>query len=171
MVEDTHTDAKFDRQGYLASLIPALLFIYLVSLIPKVLHGDPLQASLSWVPGLGVEFSFLVDGLSLLFGLIITLVGAVVMLYAGSYLSGSSQLRRLYGYILIFMTAMLGVVFSRNLITLFVFWELTSISSFLLIGFYHEKEASRKAALQALVVTGGGGLLLLLGILLRWIRD
>jgi multicomponent Na+:H+ antiporter subunit A len=108
----------------------------------------------------------MVDGLSLIFGLIITLIGALVVLYTGSYLAGNPQLKRFYVYILLFMTAMLGVVFSRNLITLFVFWELTSISSFLLIGFYHEKEASRKAALQALLVTGGGGLVFLVGILI-----
>ncbi len=152
--------------GYVVALIPAFIALYFVTLIPGVMHGEVLTASVSWVPSLGVSFSLMVDGLSLLFGLIITCIGTLIMLYAGAYLAGYAAIKRFYLFIVLFMFAMLGVVFSRNLITLFVFWELTSISSFLLIGFYHEKEASRKAALQALLVTGGGGLLLLIGFLL-----
>ena len=78
---------------------------------------------------MGVDFSLNVDGLSLLFGLIITMVGFLVVLYAGAYLAGNRELKQFYAYILVFMFAMLGVVFSQNLLTLFVFWELTSISS------------------------------------------
>ena len=164
MDKETQASSKYDRLGYLVALIPGLLAIYLITLIPMIMRGEHLTVTYPWVPSLGVEFSFLVDGLSLVFGLIITIIGALVILYAGSYLAGHPQLKRFYIFILLFMVAMLGVVFSQNLITLFVFWELTSISSFLLIGFYHEKKSSRKAALQALLVTGGGGLLLLVGI-------
>jgi multicomponent Na+:H+ antiporter subunit A len=166
MAKDAQTSSKFDPFGYGVTLIPAGIFSLLLLLLPRVTSGNTITIAFPWVPSLGVEFSLLVDGLSLLFGLIITMVGTLVVLYAGAYLAGNNQLKRFYFYILFFMFAMLGVVFSQNLITLFVFWELTSISSYLLIGFYHEKEASRKAALQALLVTGGGGLLLLLGILL-----
>jgi len=166
MAKNIQINAKYDRLGYGVALIPAALFVFLLVLAPEIVSGNTLSLSFPWVPSLGVEFSLYVDGLSLVFGLIITLIGALVVLYAGAYLAGNEQIKRFYLYILIFMLAMLGVVFSRNLITLFVFWELTSISSYLLIGFYHEKEASRKAALQALLVTAGGGLLLLVGILL-----
>jgi multicomponent Na+:H+ antiporter subunit A len=166
MAKDIQINARHDRLGYGVALIPAALFVFLLVLTPEIVSGNTLSLSFPWVPSLGVEFSLFVDGLSLIFGLIITLIGALVVLYAGAYLAGNKQIKRFYLYILIFMLAMLGVVFSRNLITMFVFWELTSISSYLLIGFYHEKEASRKAALQALLVTAGGGLLLLVGILL-----
>jgi multicomponent Na+:H+ antiporter subunit A len=166
MVKESNGNSKYDRLGYVVTIIPGLLVIYLITLIPTIIQGEPLTVTIPWVPSLGVSLSLMVDGLSLIFGLIITVIGALVVLYAGSYLAGNPQLKRFYVYILLFMTAMLGVVFSRNLITLFVFWELTSISSFLLIGFYHEKEASRKAALQALLVTGGGGLVFLVGILI-----
>lgn len=166
MAKDTQAGSKYDRFGYGVALIPAALFILLLTWMPQIASGENLSVSFPWVPSLGIEFSLHVDGLSLIFGLIITLIGILVVLYAGAYLAGNSQLKRFYFYTLFFMLAMLGVVFSRNLITLFIFWELTSISSYLLIGFYHEKEASRKAALQALIVTGGGGLLLLVGILL-----
>ena len=166
MAKDAQANSKFDRIGYGIAVIPAALFIWLLTFIPTIVSGNKIAVSYSWFPSMGVEFSLNVDGLSLLFGLIITMVGFLVVLYAGSYLAGNREIKQFYTYIVVFMFAMLGVVFSQNLITLFIFWELTSISSYLLIGFYHEKEASRKAALQALIVTGGGGLLLLVGILL-----
>ena len=144
MVDESNRNSKYDRLGYVVTIIPGLLVIYLITLIPTTIQGEPLTFTIPWVPSLAVSLSFMIDGLSLIFGLIITLIGALVVLYTGSYLAENPQLKRFYVYILLFMTAMLGVVFSRNLITLFVFWELTSISSFLLIGFYHEKEAARQ---------------------------
>ena len=159
-------NSKFDRLGLVASILPAAFFVFLLTQLGPVLRGETLLFSLPWMPSLGIGIDLWVDGLSLLFGLVITLVGALVMLYAGAYLVGYPQLKRFYLIITLFMFAMLGVVFSRNLITLFVFWELTSLTSYLLIGFYHEKEDSRKAALQALLVTGSGGLLLLIGFIL-----
>ncbi len=122
--------------------------------------------SIPWAPGLGISLSFLVDGLSMLFLLVITAVGTFVVLYAGGYLHGSKSLGRFLMFLFGFMAAMLGVVSADNLILLFVFWELTSISSFLLIGYYHEDEKSRKCALQALLVTGAGGLAMLAGFVL-----
>ena len=119
-----------------------------------------------WSPSLGIRFSFFLDGLSLLFAILISTVGAVVLIYSGGYLVGHPELGRFYAYLLMFMGSMLGLVLADNLITLFVFWELTSLSSYLLIGFDHNREPARAAALQALLVTGAGGLALLAGFLL-----
>lgn len=126
----------------------------------------PSTFSIPWAPGLGISLGFFVDGLSTLFLLIITAVGTFVVLYAGGYLHGKAGLGRFYMSLFGFMAAMLGVVSADNLILLFVFWELTSITSFLLIGYYHEDEKSRKCALQALLVTGAGGLAMLAGFIL-----
>ncbi|MCH8508016.1 MAG: DUF4040 domain-containing protein [Phycisphaerales bacterium] len=106
------------------------------------------------------------DGLSLMFALLVTGVGALVVAYAGGYLAGHHHLGRFYGYLIAFMASMLGLVVSDNLIAIFIFWELTSVTSFLLIGFGHDRAAARTAALQAMIVTGLGGLALLAGLLL-----
>ena len=122
---------------------------------------------LSWAPSLGLSLSFNLDGLGLLFALLITAIGALVVLYASRYLEGHAQAGRFYASLFAFMGAMLGVALSDNVLTLFVFWELTGFTSFLLIGFEHERDEARTAALQALIVTGGGGLALLAaGVLL-----
>lgn len=110
---------------------------------------------------------FKLDGLSLLFGLMITGIGTLVFFYTSYYLKGDKYLDRFYGYLTMFMAAMLGLVLSDNLICLFIFWELTSISSFFLIGYKNEDDSSRKSALTALGVTGFGGLVLLAGLI--WI--
>jgi multicomponent Na+:H+ antiporter subunit A len=128
--------------------------------------GEARTVAFTWVPGFGVQWAFQLDGLAAIFVLLIAGIGALVVIYAGGYLSGDRRCGLFFAYLLAFMGAMLGVVLSDDLITLFVFWELTSFSSFLLIGYYHEKEDSRDAALQALLVTSGGGLALLAGLLL-----
>ncbi|MBC6952334.1 hypothetical protein DWB58_30860, partial [candidate division KSB1 bacterium] len=152
--------------GWVLAILPASVMIYLLGLTGRVAAGESAILSFNWVPSLAVNFSFLVDGLSLLFALLITGIGALILVYASGYLAGHALLGRFYFYLLLFMAAMLGVVLADNLITLFVFWELTSLSSYLLIGFDHHREEARKAALQALLVTGGGGLALLAGLLL-----
>jgi multicomponent Na+:H+ antiporter subunit A len=113
-----------------------------------------------------VELAFRLDGLSLLFALLITGIGTLIVLYAGAYLSDHHHLGRFHAYLLGFMAAMLGLVLADDLIAMFVFWELTSVTSFLLIAFQHDKQESRRAALQALLITGGGGLALLAGLIL-----
>jgi multicomponent Na+:H+ antiporter subunit A len=128
--------------------------------------GEEIAVAWTWVPSLGVSFSFYVDGLSLLMALLVSGIGALIVLYAGAYLAGDVQLPRFYLFVTFFMLAMLGVVAAGNLLTLFLFWELTSVSSYLLIGYKHQKAEARNAALQALLVTGGGGLALLAGLLL-----
>jgi multicomponent Na+:H+ antiporter subunit A len=121
---------------------------------------------LPWIPDLGIALAFRFDGLSATFGLLICGIGALVLLYAGSYMRTDPRLGRLCGLLLLFLGAMLGVVFSDDVFVLFVFWELTSIASYLLIGFKHDKQEARDAARQALLVTGAGGLALLAGLVL-----
>ncbi len=152
--------------GWLLALLPAGLFVYFASYLATIAAGAPMTIARPWAPSLGVNLAFALDGLSLLFALVITGIGALVIIYAGAYLSGHEQLGRLYAYLLLFMASMLGLALADNALTMFVFWELTSISSYLLIGFDHERPAARAAALQALLVTGGGGLAMLAGLVL-----
>ena len=152
--------------GWLIALLPLAQFIYLTSFIRPIAAGQRFVFSLSWAPSLGINLSFHLDGLALLFAMMISGIGALIIIYAGGYLAEHHHLGRFYAYLLIFMGSMLGLVLADNVITLFVFWELTSISSYLLIGFDHERPAARAAALQALLVTGGGGLALMAGLLL-----
>lgn len=154
------------KTGPVLAVVPLGLGLYLLAGAPAVLGGLTPTQALSWVPSLGTELALRLDGLGLLMGLLITGVGALVVVYAGRYLAGEPQLGRFYLYLLAFMAAMLGVALADDLLTLFVFWELTSLSSYLLIGFKHEDEASRRSALTALLVTGGGGLALLAGLVL-----
>jgi multicomponent Na+:H+ antiporter subunit A len=152
--------------GWLIALLPLSLTAYFATLVPQVAAGQTLTVSYPWAPSLGVSLSFAVDGLSLLFALLISGIGTLVIIYAGGYLAGHAQLGRFYTYILMFMAAMLGLVLANNLITLYVFWELTTVSSYLLIGFKHDSEKARKAAQQSLLVTGAGGLALLPGLIM-----
>ncbi|MCG8341617.1 MAG: putative monovalent cation/H+ antiporter subunit A [Chlorobiales bacterium] len=154
--------------GWVAVTFPLFMFFGFLSRYPQIAAGEVIRESMPWVPSLGINFSFLLDGLSLSFVLIITLIGAAVFLYAGAYMKAYAQSGRFYIYIGIFMTSMLGLVLSDNMLLMFMFWELTGISSFLLIGFNHHKESARKSALQALLVTGGGGLAMLAGIILLY---
>ncbi len=154
------------RAGLLASLLPAGLFGYLCSSFGDLAAGEVWTETYAWAPSLGLELSFRLDGLSLLFGLLITGVGTLVFIYTSAYMKGDALLDRFYGYLSMFMAAMLGLVFSDNVISLFVFWELTSITSFFLIGYKHHDPASRRSALLALGITGLGGMLLLAGLLM-----
>jgi multicomponent Na+:H+ antiporter subunit A len=153
--------------GWVMSLIPLFIFASFLLHVAPVAEGELLIAQLAWVPSLGVELSFRLDGFALLFALLISGIGTLVVIYAGAYFAEkpSAEIGRFLTLIMLFMTAMLGTVLSDNLIVMFVFWELTSLASFLLIGFDGHKEAARKSALQSLIVTGGGGLALFAGIL------
>jgi multicomponent Na+:H+ antiporter subunit A len=152
--------------GWLLALPPFGLTLYFTSFLPAIASGQVFIFAYNWAPSLGIAFSFLLDGFSLLFAILISAVGALIIIYSNGYLADHPQVGRFYLYILMFMGSMLGLVLADNLITLFLFWELTSISSYLLIGFDHEREEARAAALQALLVTSGGGLALLAGFLL-----
>ncbi|MFT2009437.1 putative monovalent cation/H+ antiporter subunit A [Pontibacter sp. 13R65] len=148
------------------ALYPLSAFVYFLTLLPQVLAGETVTAIYLWAPSLNINLHFYLDGLSLFFALLVTGFGTLIMTYAGGYLKGDNLLGRFYLYLTLFMVAMTGVVLSGNIFCLFVFWELTSLSSYLLIGYKHAKEESRKSALQALLVTGGGGLALMAGLLL-----
>ena len=137
-------------------------------LAPLVAEGGIATGAVAWAPSIGVEFSWRIDGLSLTFALLISGIGTLIVLYSGAYLAGHERQGRFFAFILMFMGAMQGLVLADGFVTLFVFWEATSITSFLLIGFDNHREAARRAAFQALVVTGMGGLSLLAGLLVIW---
>jgi multicomponent Na+:H+ antiporter subunit A len=152
---------RHPRSARLLALWPAALtVIFLLQFRSVTAHGNRL-VELAWAPSLALTLSFSVDALGLLFALLITGIGALVVLYASSYLEGHPQAGRFYASLFAFMGAMLGIALSDNILALFVFWELTGFTSFLLIGFDHERAEARSAAIQALIVTGGGGLALL----------
>ncbi|MEW5421439.1 putative monovalent cation/H+ antiporter subunit A [Amorphus sp. 3PC139-8] len=157
------------RAGWILAIVPALLFVHFAQMVPAIADGSVLRAGIDWIPSLSIRYSIRLDGLSLLFALLITGIGTFIVIYSGGYLKGHPNQGRFFSFILLFMGAMLGLVIADDLMSLFVFWELTSITSFLLIGFDHTRSASRRAALQALVITGGGGLALLAGFLLLMI--
>jgi multicomponent K+:H+ antiporter subunit A len=141
----------------LAAALPALL---------EVFRGGTVVQVWRWLPALGFNPGLRMDGLGALFTLLILGIGLLVILYARYYLSERDSMGRLYGLLLLFMGSMLGVVLAEHLLLLLVFWELTSLSSFLLIGYWHQRGDARQGARMALVVTGGGGLALLAGFLL-----
>jgi multicomponent K+:H+ antiporter subunit A len=137
-----------------------------LSLAQPLFEGEVLRWSLPWLPALGLDLGFRVDGLAWLFALLIGGIGALVVLYAAWYLDPKDPARRFFVFLLLFMGAMLGLVLADNLLLLVVFWELTSLASFLLIGYWHRREDAREGARMALAVTGAGGLALLAGVLL-----
>src|SRR5690625_2283753 len=145
------------RTSFVLALFPALLALWFLSQAPAVIAGETLYFQLDWVPSLGMSLSFYIDGLALLFALLITVIGTFVLIYACGYLKGHQDLVRFHIVILAFMVSMLGLVLADGLLTLFVFWELTSITSYLLIGFSHQDIEARNAARQGLFVTFGGG--------------
>lgn len=144
------------------ALLPLLILIFLW------LEYQPLGSrwTYDWVPSLGINLTFNLDGLSFLFAALISGVGVLIQTYAWSYMKGTKSRFLFHLYLTLFMLAMLGVVLSDNILLLFVFWELTTITSYLLIGFNHENSKSRKNALQSLIVTGSGGLALLAGLIM-----
>ncbi|MCY1664222.1 putative monovalent cation/H+ antiporter subunit A [Rhizobium sp. SL86] len=154
--------------AWLLALAPAFSFVYFAGSLPEIAAGEVVTGGYAWVPSLNLSFSWFIDGLSLTFALLITGIGTLIVLYAGGYMKGHPQQGRFFSFILLFMGAMLGLVLSDSFLMLFVYWELTSITSFLLIGFDHQREAARRSALQALVITGGGGLFLLAGLIFLW---
>jgi NADH:ubiquinone oxidoreductase subunit 5 (subunit L)/multisubunit Na+/H+ antiporter MnhA subunit/multisubunit Na+/H+ antiporter MnhB subunit len=156
-----------DRTGWLALIAPLGSVLLLLQLALNLPAGDRIVVELPWIPTLGLNLTFVIDGLSLFFGLVVSGVGALVVYYARFYLDNHyAHHGRFYAYLLLFMGAMLGTVFSGNLLLLFVFWELTGVSSFLLIGFLHDKAESRDGARMALVVTSGSALAMLAGVVL-----
>ena len=147
-------------------LVPTGIFAYYLGYLPNIVEGSSVIQQIKWVPSLGVNFDLRLDGLSMLFMLLITGIGAGIFFYARTYLKGHPYFDRFFGYLFLFMTAMMGLVLSDNMLLFFIFWELTSISSFFLIGFNNDQADSRKSAMTALTITGMGGFFLLAGLIL-----
>lgn len=148
------------------TIFPFLLFLYFGYFLVNLQWESTLLFQFKWIPALGINLDFKLDGLSVLFALMITGIGTLIYFYSSEYLKKSSYLNRFYCYLTLFMGSMLGLVLSDNLMTVFMFWELTSITSFFLIGFNNEEENSRKSAMTAFAITGLGGFFLLAGFLL-----
>jgi multicomponent Na+:H+ antiporter subunit A len=152
--------------GWLMASLPFALTIYFLPRVRVVAAGTTFYEGWPWLPELHIGLTFFLDGLSLLFVLLICGVGTLIMIYSGKYLGGHRRLGQFFLLLNLFMASMLGLVTAANLITFFVFWELTSLTSFFLIGFEDQREKAPSSALQALLVTGLGGLALLAGLLL-----
>lgn len=156
--------------GWFVLTLPVLLFIYFLSFISITSSQQTVIKSFAWIPTLGINFTVKVDGLALLFALLISGIGSLVVLYSIYYLNkDKEQLNNFYVYLLLFMGAMLGVVLSDNLIVLYTFWEFTSFSSFLLIGYWYKREKSRYGAQKSMLITVFGGLSMLGGIILLYL--
>ncbi len=151
--------------AWAAGLITAAALGLLVSAAPAVFEGQVLLGFAEWVPAIGLNIGLRLDGLALLFAGLITGIGLLIVLYGAYYLHREDPAGKFYSLLMLFMAAMLGIALSDNLLLLVVFWELTSISSFLLVGYWGHKEEARQGARTALAVTGGGGLALLAGVI------
>ncbi|HSO18953.1 MAG TPA: hydrogen gas-evolving membrane-bound hydrogenase subunit E, partial [Desulfosarcina sp.] len=162
----SHHNSGCSRIGLVSAGLPLLLFAGLCTIWPRIVDGAVYSLEWSWMPSLDVMLQFRIDGLSLLFSLIVTGSGLLVTLFAASYMAGHPHTPRFFVFLQAFTLSMLGIVTADNLLLMFVFWECTTIFSYLLIGFDHENAATRDSAKQAILVTGAGGLVLLVGILL-----
>ncbi|MGO1121027.1 monovalent cation/H+ antiporter subunit A [Rhodovibrionaceae bacterium A322] len=156
------------RNACAGSVGSATLFALIMLLIeaPAVMRGEVLRYDINWMPNLGLNVSFMLDGLGLLFALMILGIGLLIILYARFYLSRTDPMGQFYTYLMLFQGAMLGIVLSNNVLLLLIFWELTSLSSFLLIGYWKHTPEGRQGARMALAVTGMGGLAMIGGMLI-----
>jgi multicomponent K+:H+ antiporter subunit A len=152
--------------AWLAAVFPIVGVLIALQYGPAIFAGEVPSWSVDWVPALGLRFGFRMDGLAWVFALLILGIGALVVLYAAYYLHEDDPPARFFQFLLLFMGAMLGIVLADNLVLLVVFWEATSLSSFLLIGYWSGRKDAREGARMALAVTGAGGLALLGGVLL-----
>ncbi|NYT61837.1 monovalent cation/H+ antiporter subunit A [Alcaligenaceae bacterium] len=148
--------------GFVAVTCAVLAFLQ----FPHVADGQVVKTVIPWMPSLGVNFTLRMDGYAWLFSMIITIMGALIVLYARYYLSPQDPVPRFFAFFQAFMGSMLGVVLSGNLIQLVVFWEMTSLSSFMLIAYWHHRLDARRGARMSLIITGAGGLCLLAGMLM-----
>ncbi|MGM0623330.1 MAG: monovalent cation/H+ antiporter subunit A, partial [Campylobacterota bacterium] len=152
--------------AWAAGITTIIAIIILSSIAYHPFNDNTLIQSWSWIPSVGLEFAFRLDGLALLFAYLILCIGLLVIIYARYYLSSNDCMGRFYAYLLLFMGSMLGIVLSENIIQMAIFWELTSLSSFLLISYWQHKKEGRDGAKMALAITGAGGLALLAGVIM-----
>ncbi|NIJ16294.1 monovalent cation/H+ antiporter subunit A [Sphingobium vermicomposti] len=155
-----------DTAGIIAGMVALVGTLLTAFLYPAAADGTVLRSEIEWLPTLGLNLVVRLDGLSWIFAQLVLAIGFLVVLYARYYMSRDDPVPRFFSFLLAFMGSMLGLVMSGNLVQLAFFWELTSLSSFLLIGYWHQNEAARSAARMALIVTAAGGLCLLIGLLL-----
>ncbi|KAI5913016.1 hypothetical protein PA01_18495 [Azoarcus sp. PA01] len=155
-----------NAEAWLAGLVALAATLLTASLYPQVVDGGVVRASLPWAPELGLNFSLRLDGFAWLFAMLVVAMGTLVVVYARYYMSPADPVPRFFAFFLAFMGAMLGVVLSGNLIQMTMFWELTSLASFMLIAYWHHRVDARRGARMALTVTAAGGLSLLGGVLL-----
>jgi len=152
--------------GFTSAVAMFLVFLFFCKSIQPILQTDYITQEIAWVPSLKINLRFYLDGLSLFFALLISLFGSLILFYSTVYMHAKAKVNRFLFYLLLFTASMLGVVLSDNIFLLYVFWELTSISSYLLISFDNAKKKSREAGMQALLVTNAGGLALFAGLFL-----
>ncbi len=157
-------DAR-NRESWLAIAVSAAGLAIVVGLYPRIASGEVLREEFAWLPAYGLNIVLRVDGLAWVFALLVLAIGLLVVIYARYYMSPSDPVPRFFSFLLAFMGSMLGVVLSGNLIQLVVFWELTSLTSFMLIGYWHHRADARRGARMAFTVTASGGLCLLVGVL------
>ncbi|MVW73086.1 monovalent cation/H+ antiporter subunit A [Bordetella sp. 15P40C-2] len=155
-----------NAEAWLAGATALASFLLVASLYPQVADGGVVRMDMAWAPALGLQFALRMDGYAWLFALIVSGMGALVVLYARYYMSPEDPVPRFFSFFQAFMAAMLGVVLSGNLIQLVLFWEMTSLASFMLIAYWHHRQDARRGARMALTITGAGGLCLLAGVLI-----
>jgi multicomponent Na+:H+ antiporter subunit A len=156
-----------ERTAYYAAAVALACLGFVTALWSQGAHGT---VAVEWIPSLGVSLAFYVDGLALLIAFLATAVGVLILTYSGGYMHGEPGQAKYYATLLAFMGSMLGVALAADLVALFVFWELTSLSSFILIGHYSEESASQYAARKSMLITVSGGLFMLVGfLLLVWV--
>ncbi|WP_431700156.1 monovalent cation/H+ antiporter subunit A [Pseudomonas sp. BR20] len=155
-----------NTESLLAGLVALVGTVQVALLYPQIAHGGVIREEFMWLPSLGLNFVLRMDGFAWLFSMLVLGIGALVSLYARYYMSPDDPVPRFFAFFLAFMGAMLGLVISGNLIQIVFFWELTSLFSFLLIGYWHHRADARRGAYMALMVTGAGGLCLLAGVML-----
>ncbi|SFZ85695.1 multicomponent K+:H+ antiporter subunit A [Devosia enhydra] len=153
-------------EAWLAGTVAAVGLVLTILLFPQVADGGVVHSTITWMPAYGLDLAFRMDGLAWLFCVLVTFIGLLVVLYARYYMSPKDPIARFYALFLAFMGAMLGLVMSGNIIQLAIFWELTSLVSFLLIGYWYHRSDARDGARMALVITGTGGLALFVAMML-----
>ena len=148
------------------ALFTAAALLLILQHVPAIMAGQTITTQINWLPTLGLNANFRLDGLALLFALLILGIGLLIQIYARFYLDTSEPYARFLTYLMLFQGAMLGIVLSDNILLLLVFWEMTSLSSFLLIGFWSHLPKARQGARMALATTGAGGLAMIAGLLM-----
>ncbi len=155
-----------NAEAWLAGALSVAALVACLSFYPEMTYGQVVGLEAAWLPAFGVTFSLRMDGFAWMFCVLVTGIGFLVVLYARYYMSPQDPVPRFFAFFLAFMGAMLGVVLAGNLIQLVFFWELTSLLSFLLIGYWHQNAAARDGARMALIITSAGGLCLFAGVLI-----